>query len=210
MDKTLERERLHDDGAALTHERRNLSLWLTFASFVGLLASSKLVLEKLSFLQQKADGTSPLLGCDLNPIVGCGPVINTAQASIFGSVPNPLIGVVAFSALLMFAVLLLSRVAMPKWVWAGVQAGVVFGLGIVTYLQYESIYSLHALCPYCMVVWAVMIPTFWLVTARNLRVWAPHHKAASFVFNWTTLLISLHFLILLGLIWLQFGTTLWA
>lgn len=194
----------------LAPQGRFLAIWLVVASVIGLISSAVLVLEKISYWQQKAEGTSPLLGCDLNPIVGCGPVINTEPASIFGDIPNPLIGVVAFAALLMLAVLLLARVRVPAWMWAGLQAGVVFGLAMVTYLQYQSIYNLHALCPFCMAVWAVMIPTFWLVTARTLRAWAPRNPLASFVGNWTALLIGVHFIVLLALIWFTFGATLWA
>lgn len=189
---------------------KKLSLWLIVASLVGLFGSSMLVLEKISYWQQKAQGTSPLLGCDLNPIVGCGPVINTAPASIFGDIPNPLIGVIAFSALLVVATLLRSGLSLPRWFWLGLQAGVIFGIGIVSYLQYESIFQIHALCPYCMVVWSVMIPTFWLVTAHVLRTWFGTRAWAGAIFNWTTLIISLHFLALLTIIWFQFGPTLWA
>lgn len=200
---------MNEDESTATASKR-LSVWLLVASILGLFGSSMLVLEKISFWQQKAEGTSPLLGCDLNPIVGCGPVINTAPASIFGDIPNPLIGVIAFAALLTVAVLLLAQVRLPNWFWMGLQAGVVFGIGIISYLQYESIFELGALCPYCMLVWLVMIPTFWLVTAHNLRNWAYEKAWASAIFNWTTLIISLHFILILALIWFQFGTNLWA
>ena len=41
--------------------------------------------------------------------------------------------------------------------------------GFVTWLQYETIFRIHALCPYCMVVWTVTIPMFWYTTLYNLR-----------------------------------------
>ena len=187
-----------------------LYYWLLFASVVGLFSSAKLVLEKLSFWQQKAEGTAPLLGCDLNPIVGCGSVINTDQAAIFWSIPNPLLGVVAFSALGALSIVLLARIELPEWMWVGLQVGVVFGVALVTYLQYSSIYTLHALCPYCMVVWSIMIPTFWLVTRRNFLTWGKEGGPLRFIGNWSALLLSLHVLTILALIWFQFGTTLWA
>ncbi|GAA3013484.1 hypothetical protein GCM10020229_26000 [Kitasatospora albolonga] len=44
-----------------------------------------------------------------------------------------------------------------------------FGIGFVTWLMTQTLYSIGALCPYCMVVWAAMIPLFWYTTLHNLR-----------------------------------------
>jgi uncharacterized membrane protein len=108
------------------------------------------------------------LACDLNPIVACGSVINTPQASAFGF-PNPIIGLVGFGIVLAVGMALLAGAAFRRWFWIGLQLGTLFGVGFVTWLQYQSIYSIGALCPYCMVVWLVTIPLFVFVTARNLR-----------------------------------------
>jgi hypothetical protein len=42
----------------------------------------------------------------------------------------------------------------------------------VHWLMFASLYRIEALCPYCMVVWAVTIPLFTAVTLRNLTAWA--------------------------------------
>lgn len=34
---------------------------------------------------------------------------------------------------------------------------------------FESLYRIEALCPYCMVVWVVIIPLFWYTALHNLR-----------------------------------------
>jgi uncharacterized membrane protein len=39
----------------------------------------------------------------------------------------------------------------------------------IGWLIYSSLYSIGALCPYCMVVWAVTIPMFWYTTLRNVE-----------------------------------------
>lgn len=187
-----------------------LSIWLIVASLIGLYAAATLVMEKIAYWTAKAEGTSTALGCDLNPIVGCGSVINQPQASIFGDIPNPLIGVVAWSLLLAGAVFLLSGARFVKWQWACMQLGVTFGLAMVTYLQYSSIYNLHALCPYCMVTWAVTIPTFWLVTARNLKSYAPGAGWTRAVYEFAPAWIFLHFAALTVLIFAKFGTTVFA
>ena len=48
-----------------------------------------------------------------------------------------------------------------------------FGVVFVHWLIFQSLYVIGALCPYCMVVWAVTIPIFWYVTLHNLRSAAP-------------------------------------
>jgi uncharacterized membrane protein len=188
---------------------RGLGLLLTIGGAIGLLSAAILVIEKVNYLQDKADGKPTDLSCDVNAFVSCGGVINTDQASAFGF-PNPLIGVAGFAVVVTLGVLVLARVSLPTFVWAGLQAGVVFGIAFVTWLQSQSIYEIQKLCPYCMVVWAVMIPIFIWVTARNLRAWAPASPVARFVADWTLLINILWYVALLSAIWFKFGSDLWA
>lgn len=189
---------------------RGLALWLVLAGLVGGFSSAVLDMEKLSFWEQSAKGQSPTLGCNINPIIGCGLVINKPEGSLLFGIPNPIPGLIVFTALLMFGLLLLARVDVPRWWWAALEVGVVVGVLTVTYLQYDSIHVLGALCPYCMVIWAVIIPTFWLVTARNLQAWFPANGVARFVSSWSLAFIFLHFVVLIAFIWFTFGTRLWA
>jgi uncharacterized membrane protein len=194
-----------DDG----RESLLLSVWLLVASAVGLYAAASLVLDKISYWTQLAHGQSPVLGCNLNPIVGCGNVINTSQASIFWNLPNPVIGVVAWSALAALAITLITQRRLPDWFWIGLQVGVLGGIVMVSWLQSQTIFKLNALCPWCMVTWAVMIPTFWVVTTRNLRRWWPSlvtRKLSEHV----VLPIVLHYAILMLIIWNHFGSKLFA
>ena len=188
---------------------RGLGLLLTIGGAIGLLSAAILIIEKINFLQDKADGKPTNLSCDLNPIVGCGNVINTDQASAFGF-PNPLIGVAGFAIVVTIGVLVLARVKLPTFVWAGLQAGVIFGIGFITWLQYQSIYEIKALCPYCMVVWSITIPIFIWVTARNLRAYAPTNPVSRFVGDWTLLINILWYVAVISAIWFQFGSDLWA
>jgi len=43
------------------------------------------------------------------------------------------------------------------------------GVVFVAWLVSQSLYSIGALCPWCMVVWSCTIPIFWMVTAENAR-----------------------------------------
>lgn len=138
--------------------------FLIGSSALGLLSAIILTVEKIHLLKNP----SASLSCDLNPIIACGSVINTQQASAFGF-PNPIIGIVGFSIVLTIGMAMLAGARFKRWFWIGLQLGTVFGIGFVTWLQYQSIYSIGALCPYCMVVWAVMIPTFIYTTVHNIR-----------------------------------------
>ena len=184
---------------------RGLGLLMLIGGAIGLFSAAVLIVEKVNLLENPGQA----LGCDINPIVGCGSVINTDQASVFGF-PNPLMGVVGFAIVATLGVLLVARVKLPAFVWLGLQAGTIFGIAFVTWLQSQSIYEIRALCPYCMVVWSVTIPIFIWVTARNLRVFAPGNPVSRFVSDWTLLINVLWYIVVISAIWFQFGSTLWA
>jgi uncharacterized membrane protein len=178
---------------------------LTLGGAIGLLSAAILIIDKISFLKDP----DKALSCDLNAFVSCGGVINTDQASAFGF-PNPLIGVAGFAMVVLLGVLVLARVELPRFIWLGLQAGAIFGIAFVTWLQSQSIYEIQKLCPWCMAVWAVMIPIFIWVTARNLRVYAPESSVSRFVNDWTLLITILWYVAVIAAIWFKFGENLWA
>lgn len=137
---------------------------LILGGSVGLLSAIILTVEKVHLLKNP----SAALSCDLNPIIACGSVINTPQASAFGF-PNPIIGIAGFAIVLTIGMAMLAGARFKRWFWIGLQLGTIFGVGFVTWLQYQSIYNIGALCPYCMVVWAVTIPIFVYTTVHNIR-----------------------------------------
>ncbi|MRJ78243.1 Vitamin K epoxide reductase [Aeromicrobium sp. SMF47] len=184
---------------------RGLGWLLALGGAIGMLAAAILIIDKVKFLQEP----DKALGCDINAFVSCGGVINTDQASVFGF-PNPLMGVAGFAIVMTLGVLIAARVRLPDFVWLGLQAGAVFGIAFVTWLQSQSIYSIEKLCPWCMVVWSVMIPIFVWLTARNLREFLPGNPVSRFVNDWTLLITILWYVAVLAAIWFQFGSDLWA
>lgn len=154
-------------GAEIKKKRsfKDIFPWLlVIGGSIGLLGAIILTVEKVHLLKNP----SATLTCDLNPIIACGSVINTPQASAFGF-PNPLIGIAGFAIVITVGMALLAGATFKRWFWLGLQAGTIFGAGFVTWLQYQSIYNIGALCPYCMVVWAVVLPIFIYTTVYNLR-----------------------------------------
>ncbi|MFC7327900.1 vitamin K epoxide reductase family protein [Marinactinospora rubrisoli] len=151
-------------GAGVPIISRALPWLLTVGGAVGLVAAAALLVEKLNVLRD-ADYQPT---CSINPVISCGTVMNSPQAEVFG-VPNPLIGIACFAVVTTIGTALLAGARFHRWFWLGLQGGVVFGAGFVHWLIFQSLYRISALCPYCMVVWAVTVPIFWYVTLHNLR-----------------------------------------
>jgi uncharacterized membrane protein len=106
--------------------------------------------------------------CNLNPVVACGSVIASKQAQAF-NIPNPWIGLAAFAVLLTTGMAILAGAKLKRWYWVGLELGTIFGLLFVHWLFFETVYRIHALCPYCIVVWVVTITTFWYITIYNFK-----------------------------------------
>lgn len=151
-------------GKSIWTLKRTLPIIFVILGSIGVLASAILTVEKIHLLQNPA----LKLNCDINPIVACGSVINTDQASAFGF-PNPFLGLIGFAVVVTTGMAILAGASFKRWFWLGLQAGTIFGVVFISWLQFQSIYRIGALCPYCMVVWAVMIPIFWYTTLYNLR-----------------------------------------
>lgn len=135
---------------------RGLPWLLTVGGALGLLAAFALTVERIALAVDP--GYTP--SCSINPVLSCGSVMLTEQAALFGF-PNPLLGIGAFAVVVTIGVALLGRVRLPGWFWTGLLAGALAGTALVHYLVVASLYRIGALCPYCMVVWAVTIPITW-------------------------------------------------
>ncbi|OLL77051.1 MULTISPECIES: vitamin K epoxide reductase family protein [unclassified Pseudonocardia] len=135
---------------------RVLPWLLTLGGALGLVAAFTLTVERIELLLDP--GYTP--SCSINPVLSCGSVMQTEQAAFFGF-PNPLLGIGAFAVVVTVGAALLAGVRFPAWWWAGLTAGAALGVAFVHYLIVQSLYEIGALCPYCMVVWAVTIPIFW-------------------------------------------------
>lgn len=183
---------------------RAFAWWLLIAGVVGLLAAATLLIERIELLQDPTYVPS----CSISPILSCGSVMTTDQASVFGF-PNPIIGVAAFPIVATTGAVLLAGAQLGRWYWLGLQMGVTFGIGLVTWLAFQSLYRIGALCPYCMVVWAVVIPTFVVVTLRNLGSGVfgdrlARSRTTRTLLDWVAPLLLLPVLIVIMLITIRF------
>lgn len=136
---------------------------LVIGGIIGIFASIELIVQKIGVLSNP----DYVPNCDINPILSCGSVISTDQASLFGF-PNPILGIIGFTVVVLFGVLLFASIELPRWMWLGLNAGALAGMFLVIWLVGQSLYVIGALCPWCMVVWSITIPIFWQVTTDNL------------------------------------------
>jgi uncharacterized membrane protein len=176
------------------------ALWVLIAGVVGLAAALTLTVEKIEILINPDYVPS----CSINPVLSCGSVMITPQASAFGF-PNPLIGIVSFTVVVVTGVLAVAKVRLPRWYWGGLALGTLLGVGFIHWLIFQSLYRIGALCPYCMVVWAVTVPLLVVVASIAL---APQreHGAARIIHQWRWSLVTLWFTALILMILMRFWT----
>lgn len=143
-------------------EQRQPSRPFAFAIFsliagaVGWFASFELLTEYVKTLQQP----DYIPNCSVSILVTCGPNMDSWQGSILGF-SNPIIGVAAFMAPMLVGAALLAGARFARWFWVTYQVGLLLGIVFIFWLFTQSVFALGTLCPWCMVVWAVMIPLFW-------------------------------------------------
>lgn len=183
---------------------------LVIAGAIGLACSLIIMYDKVQLL------TDPSFrpDCDLNPIISCGSVMESKQASAFGF-PNPFIGMVGFSVVLTVGMAILAgAVKLKRWFWLGLQLGTLFGVLFIHWLFFQSVYRIGALCPYCMAVWAMTITLFWYVTLYNIqsgviKLRGRLQKFGFFLRRHHVDILVLWFLVILGLIlkhfWYYYG-----
>ncbi|MER5882924.1 vitamin K epoxide reductase family protein [Streptomyces sp. NPDC001941] len=143
---------------------RVLSLLLLLAGALGTFASAVLAYDRI---QSLAD-PSYAPGCNINSVLSCGDVMDAWQSNVLGF-PNTLLGIAGFAALGGLGVALVAGAAFPRWLWLAVQAGVTAAFVFVVWLISQCLFVIGALCPWCMLVWAVVLPLFWYVTLHCLR-----------------------------------------
>ncbi|AWE50353.1 vitamin K epoxide reductase family protein [Streptomyces nigra] len=168
---------------------RPFALLLVMCGAAGLLASWVITLDKFKLLEDP----DFVPGCSLNPVLSCGSVMESDQAEVFGF-PNPMLGLVTYGVVVCVGMSLLAGAAFPRWYWLAFEAGCLFGVGFVSWLQFESLYRINALCLWCCLAWIATITLFWYVTSFVVRAGLLPAPAAvrSFLDDFTWVLPVLH------------------
>ena len=137
---------------------------LAICGIIGFFAAFILTVEKIELIKNP----SYVPSCSISPLLSCGSVMKTPEASVFGFA-NSLIGVMGFTVVATIGMAIIAGAKFKRWFWLGLQVGTIFGIGFVHWLIYQSVFDIGKLCPYCIIVWSVMIPIFVYTTLYNLR-----------------------------------------
>ncbi|PJE95032.1 hypothetical protein CUT44_25610 [Streptomyces carminius] len=141
---------------------------LVITGAAGLLASWVITLDKYRMLEAELAGETFDTACNLNPVVSCADVMESAQAEVFGF-PNPMLGMAAYAIVIGVGMSLLAGARFPRWYWLTMNAGMLFGVGFCTWLMYQSLYEIGALCLWCNLAWVATLLMFWYTTFHNIR-----------------------------------------
>lgn len=140
-----------------------MGIILLVGGLIGFGAAFVLIVEKFLLLSNPFYTPS----CSVSARFNCGSVMTSSQAELLGF-PNPLLGVAGFAVVATTGAGLLAGARFARWYWAGLQLVATAAVVFVHWLMVQSIFVIGALCPYCMVVWAVTIPIFAYVTLHQL------------------------------------------
>ncbi|WP_245836286.1 vitamin K epoxide reductase family protein [Paramicrobacterium agarici] len=173
-----------------------LAIFLIIAGVVGWIAAFALTLDK--FIQ--LENPDAKLGCDFNILVGCSTNLASEQGAVFGF-PNPIIGLTCWVVPVVIGVALLAGARFPRWFWLALWAGFLFGACLVAWFITQSIYVISSLCPWCMLTWSMMIPSFLAVTFHVLRLGAfgrgtRARSVGSALIGWTPLITLVIFVLI--------------
>lgn len=108
------------------------------------------------------------LACDINATINCGAVATSWQASLFGF-PNAFLGLVAEPVVITIAIAALGGVRFPRWFMAAAQGVYTAGLLFAYWLLAQSLTSIGALCPWCLLVTVSTTLVFTTLTHVNVR-----------------------------------------
>lgn len=141
------------------------AVFTVIAGAIGWFASFELLTEYIKTLQNP----DYIPNCSVSILVTCGPNMASWQGALLGF-SNTIIGVAAFVAPIAVGVALLAGARFAPWFWVIYQIGLLGGFALVTWLFVQSVFVLGTLCPWCMVVWTVTIPLFWITLFRPYAV----------------------------------------
>lgn len=164
IDEELKQEELNKRNKKRFASDRILGFILLIGGIIGWFASLEILMGKFYLLENPGSK----LSCDVNPLVSCGTIMMTWQASAL-KIPNMALGLAGFSIMAVIGSLMISRTVLPQWTRSMVLAGMAFAFGMVHFLSVSAIFFIHALCPYCIIIWMVVAPMFFATLANTIE-----------------------------------------
>jgi uncharacterized membrane protein len=171
----------------------------------------------LSYDAVKLAGTpSSKLSCDINAIVSCGKVAKSWQSSLLGF-PNSFLGLMLEPVVITVAIAGLSLVVFPRKFMRVAHVGYGLGLLFAFWLLSQSLFVIHALCPWCLLVTISTVTVFSTITRVVIleNVWnlseERHQKLVSLLDRgWGRVIYTLIYAVLILGIYFRYGQDLFA
>ena len=131
---------------------RRLGIWLVVLGTIGLAASAALSIEDFRLALDPSYSPS----CSISIFITCSNAMESWQGKLLGF-PNPFLGVGAFPVVMTTGVVMIAGFRPPRWYWRAFTFFTTAAAGLIVFLVVSTIARIGKLCPYCMVVWAVMV-----------------------------------------------------
>jgi uncharacterized membrane protein len=158
-----------------------------------------------------AESPNSALSCDINAVVSCGKVAKSWQSTLLGF-PNSFIGLMLEPVVITVAIAGLSLVAFPKNFMRVAHVGYGLGLLFALWLLSQSLFVIHALCPWCLLVTISTVTVFSTITRIMIMEnhWSfsseRHRKLVELLDRgWGRVLYTLTYAVLILAIYFKYG-----
>lgn len=153
-----------------THDEKKIrdNRWIFTSMLVGavlsLIAAFVLSVEAVEL----ARNPDAALSCNVNLILNCATVGVHPSASLLGF-PNSFLGMMAEPVVITVAIAGLAGVRFPRLFMFTAQIFYTLGLLFALWLLYTSMFTIGALCPWCLLVTLTTILVWFAITRYNIR-----------------------------------------
>jgi uncharacterized membrane protein len=177
------------------------------SSTLSLIASLVLSIDEIKL----ASNPGGKLSCDINAVVSCGKVAKSWQANLLGF-PNSFLGLMLEPVIITVAIAGLGLVTFPRLFMRVAHIGYGLGLLFALWLLSQSLFVIHALCPWCLLVTISTVTVFSTITRIALleNIWSfseeRHQKIVILLERgWGRVLYTLTYAVLILAIYFKYG-----
>ena len=156
------------------------------------------------------------LSCDINAVVSCGKVAKSWQSTLLGF-PNSFLGLMLEPVVITVAIAGLSLVVFPRKFMRVAHVGYGLGLLFALWLLSQSLFVIHALCPWCLLVTISTVTVFSTITRIVIleNIWNFSDELQAKLVNfldrgWGRVLYTVTYAVLILAIYFKYGQDLFA
>lgn len=126
---------------------------IAVASVLGMASTITQIVDRIAL----AEDPKASFVCDLNGTFSCGNVLTAWQSSVFGPIPNAVIGLSVFVAMLTTSVGVLLGARMSRRAWGLATFLAAFMAVFVVWFLAQTTFSIQNVCLYCLVIGAMVL-----------------------------------------------------